>query len=90
MLTHFEAYIGHQETQVFTFQVIPMLLVGHHHIIISARYSNLRSGHHYSDAYHASGHHHEYEHHTGTKFFSLSYHQHHEHYIDIIIHIIFS
>ena len=27
--------------------------------------TSFRSGHHYSDAYHASGHHHEYEHHSG-------------------------
>ena len=35
-------------------------------------FTSFRSGHHYSDAYHASGHHHEYEHHSGDFAFSLT------------------
>ena len=34
--------------------------------------TSFRSGHHYSDAYHASGHHHEYEHHSGDLAVSLT------------------
>ena len=33
--------------------------------------TSFRSGHHYSDAYYASGHHHEYEHHSGAVSLTL-------------------
>ena len=79
-------YIGHHETQKYSkvfisthkyslsLHTLLISLVPPFVTIYSAQYSQFcRSGHHYSDAYHASGHHHEYEHHSGMEIFSLSY-----------------